>query len=63
MKPADIGYTVCFVLWFFNFVMVQITRKEENDYCSYKESNFFLILEIVCLGFMWVFFGLSKNWW
>ena len=61
MKPADIGYIVCFILWLFNFLMVQWTRK--SDDFNHSESNFFLILEIICLGFMWIFFGLSKNWW
>lgn len=59
MKPADIGWLICLILWFFNFVMVQLTRKEED----YSESNFFLILEIVFLGFMWIFFGFSNGWW
>ena len=61
MKPADIGYIVCFGLWLFNFLMVQWTRKEDDF--NHSESDFFLTLEIICLGFMWIFFGLSKNWW
>ena len=59
MTPAEIGKIITLILWFFNFIMVRIARKADDQI----EANFFLSLEIMSLGFMWLFFGMSENWW
>ena len=59
MTPVLIGEIIVFVLWIFNFLMVQWTRKIGD----FNESNFFLSLEIMCLGFMWIFVGFGRGWW
>ena len=58
MKPADIAWTICFVLWLICFVV-------RHKFCEEDESMsfHFLGLEWMFLGFGWVFIGLSHGWW
>ena len=57
MQPADIAWTVCFILWLICFVV-------RHKLCEDEPLELhFLSLEWIFLGFGWVFIGLSHGWW
>lgn len=59
MTPANIAWTISFILWLI-FVILNFIA---NRYQDTAFAEFTLILELVCLGFMWVFTGFTHGWW
>ncbi len=59
MTPANIGWTISIILW-----LVFITLNYAANKIGATEVELFsLILELVCLGFSWIFLGFNYNWW
>lgn len=59
MTPAQIGWTISIILWLVFAILNRIASKKGET----EIALFSLILELVCLGFIWIFCGLSSNWW
>lgn len=59
MKPAEIGQIVSMVIWLINFILSIIARREGDE----VNANFFNLIELMALGFMWIFFGFNHGWW
>lgn len=57
MTPINIGFWVCIIFWFINWIMEKIVHNDE------VESKFYLAMEFICLGFMWIFIGFNHGWW
>ena len=57
MTPIDIGFWVCIIFWFINWIMEKIVHNDE------VESRFYLAMEFIGLGFMWIFIGFNHGWW
>ena len=57
MNNADIAWTICFIFWFICFIL---EKKLKDDIVM---STSLLVLELIFLGFGWIFIGLSHNWW
>ena len=57
MTPVDIGFWVCIVFWSINYIMEKVTIDNE------VESKFYLAMEFICLGFIWIFIGFDNGWW
>ena len=59
MTPANIGWTISIILWLV-FIILNYTAHKNGET---ELELFSLILELVCLGFAWIFLGFSYNWW
>ena len=59
MEPAVIGWIISVVVWFINFILSVIARRVGDEI----SSNYFNSIEIMALGFMWIFVGFNYGWW
>ena len=59
MKPVDIAWTVCMVLWIITVLASKRFQRNNN----YVEAGICVSLEWIFLGLSWVFLGLSRGWW
>ena len=59
MKPAEIGQLISIIIWFISLLLSRIAYKDGNE----TDSNFFYLIELVALGFMWIFIGFNHGWW
>ena len=59
MHPADIGNIIALIIWFISFIMVRLSRKIGDEI----NANFFLTMEVISCGFMWIFLGFKNGWW
>lgn len=59
MEPAVIGWIISVVVWFINFILSVIARRVGDEI----SNNFFNSIEIMALGFMWIFVGFNHGWW
>ena len=57
MTPIDIGFWISIIFWLINWIMAIITKKDK------VESRFYLAMEFIGLGFMWIFIGFDNGWW
>ena len=59
MTPADIAWIISFIFWLIFTILNFVANKHQMTELAY----FTLILEIICVGFMWIFAGFTHNWW
>ena len=59
MEPAVIGWIISVVVWFINFILSVIARRVGDEI----SSNYFNSIELMALGFMWIFVGFNYGWW
>jgi hypothetical protein len=59
MKPAEIGEIISIIVWFINFILRIIAKKIGDE----VNANFFNSIELMALGFMWIFIGFNHGWW
>ena len=55
MMPIKIGLWISVILWSSLSVMEKVVSNDEVE--------FYLTMEFVCLGFMWIFIGFNHGWW
>ena len=59
MKPAEIGQLISIIVWLINFIFSIIATKEGDE----VNANYFNSMELMALGFMWIFIGFNNGWW
>lgn len=57
MTPTNIGFWICIIFWSINYIMEKVMIDDE------VASKFYLAMEFICLGFMWIFIGFNHGWW
>lgn len=57
MTPTNIGFWISTIFWLINWIMEKVMHNDE------AASRFYLTMEFVCLGFMWIFIGFNHGWW
>ena len=59
MSAATLAWLIALVGWIVCITISVIATNHEN----YGGALFGITMQWVCLGFMWVFLGLSAGWW
>lgn len=59
MYPSHIAFIVTSILWVIALVLRRQAKRKED----LVSEGVFLTIEISLIGFLWVFLGLSHDWW
>ena len=59
MTPADIGWIISFIFWLIMVILWSIAVAKKDSLLQIL----FLCIEIIALGFMWIFKGFINGWW
>ncbi len=59
MKPAEIGQQISMLIWLINFILSLVVHSKGDEI----SANFFTSIEVMALGFMWIFIGFNHGWW
>jgi hypothetical protein len=59
MKPAEIGELISIIIWLIYFILSIVANKKGDE----VNANFFNSIELMALGFMWIFIGFNHGWW
>ena len=59
MSAATLAWLITLILWLVFIIITAIAVQRNNS----EVSTVGVILQFVCVGFMWIFLGLSAGWW